>query len=72
MPTLKSAQDGTYPLHDEVFFYVNREPGKPVDPKVREFIRYVLSREGQGEVARDGKYLPLPAAVAREQLKKLE
>lgn len=72
MPTLRSAQDGTYPLHDEVFFYVNREPGKPVDPKVKEFIRYVLSREGQAAVVRDGKYLPLPAAVARKQLEKLE
>jgi len=70
--TLDSARDGTYPLHDEVYFYVNRAPGQPVDPKVREFIRYVLSQEGQREVMRDGKYLPLPAAVVREQLKKLE
>ena len=70
--TLDTARDGTYPLHDEVYFYINREPGKSVDPKVKEFIRYVLSREGQTEVMRDGKYLPMPAAVVRAQLQKLE
>lgn len=70
-PGLEAARDGTYPLHDEVYFYVNRAPGKPMDPKEREFIRYVLSQEGQRQVVRDGKYLPLPAGVVREQLKKL-
>jgi len=69
---LQTCQDGSYPLHDQVYFYVNREPGKPIDPKVREFIRYVLSREGQQEVQRDGKYLPLPEAVVLDQLKKLD
>jgi len=55
-----------------VFFFVNRDPDKPVDPKVKEFIRYVLSRQGQQQVMRDGKYLPLTAAAVREQLQKLE
>ena len=47
-------------------------PGRPLDPKVREFMRYVLSREGQDAVQRDAKYLPLPAHVVREQLRKLD
>ena len=72
MPTLDTCRDGTYPLHDEVYFYLNRVPGAPIDPKVKEFLRYVLSKEGQTEVARDGKYLPLPAAVVAEELKKLD
>jgi len=42
-----------------------------MDPNVKEFLLYVLSQEGQSEVMRDGKYLPLTAAVVREQLKKL-
>jgi phosphate transport system substrate-binding protein len=71
-PDLDSCRAGTYPLHDEVYFYVNQNPGAPIDPKVREFMRYVLSREGQAAVARDGKYLPLPAAVLQEQLKKID
>ena len=57
---------------DEVYFYINREPGKPVDPKVKEFLRFLLSRQGQEAVVRDGKLLPLPAATVREQLQKLE
>jgi len=35
-------------------------------------LRYVLSREGQDAVQKDGKYLPLPARLAAEQLKKLD
>jgi phosphate transport system substrate-binding protein len=69
---MANIQNRTYPLADAVYFYLNRKPGTPVDPKVREFLRYVLSREGQEEVERDGKYLPLTAAVVREQLRKLE
>ena len=47
-------------------------PGKPLDPKIKEYLRYILSREGQDAVQRDGKYLPLTAQVVREQLKKLD
>ncbi|TMA20960.1 MAG: phosphate ABC transporter substrate-binding protein, partial [Deltaproteobacteria bacterium] len=43
-----------------------------LEPNVKEFLRYVLSQEGQAEVQRDGKYLPLTAAIVREQLKKLD
>ena len=70
-PTIEHVQDRTYLLHSNNYFYVNREPGKPVDPKVREFIRYILSRQGQEAVVRDGKLLPLPADAVREQLAKL-
>ena len=69
--TIDNVQNRTYPLAFEMFFYVNRKPGTPLDPKVKEFLRYVLSREGQEAVQRDGKYLPLTPAVVREQLQKL-
>jgi len=39
---------------------------------VKEYLRYVLSREGQDAVQKDGKYLPLPARIVAEQLKRLE
>lgn len=70
--SLDNVRNRTYPLYADVFFFINREPGKPVDPKVKEFIRYVLSRQGQRQVMRDGKYLPLTAGVVQEQLRKLE
>jgi len=39
---------------------------------VREFLRYVLSRQGQEAVERDGKYLPLTADVAQQQWRKVK
>jgi phosphate transport system substrate-binding protein len=71
-PTLKTVQDRTYPLSREVYYYAPRLPGKTIDPLVKEFLRYVVSREGQEAVQRDGKYLPMTPALAREQLKKLD
>jgi phosphate transport system substrate-binding protein len=70
--TIENVQNRSYPLASEEYFYVNRKPGQPLDPKIKEYLRYVLSREGQQEVNRDGKFLPLTAAVARAQLEKLE
>ena len=70
--TLRTVQNRTYPLDDEVYFYLDRDPAKPTDPKVREFMRYLLSREGQEAVQRDGKYLPLTAEVVQAQLAKLQ
>ncbi len=69
--TLENVQARTYPLFNEQYFYVSVKPGTEMDPKVKEFLRYVLSQEGQAEIVRDGKYLPLTAEVVREQLKKL-
>jgi phosphate transport system substrate-binding protein len=43
-----------------------------MNPAVVEFLRFVLSQEGQMQVMRDGKYLPLTAEVVNAQLKKLE
>jgi phosphate transport system substrate-binding protein len=70
--TLENVRNRSYPLVLDVFFYLNREPGKPVEPKLKEFLRYTLSREGQDAIQRDGKYVPLTAEVAKEQLRKLE
>ncbi|MDB6114336.1 MAG: phosphate transporter periplasmic phosphate-binding protein [Lacunisphaera sp.] len=62
----------TYPLIRDAYFYVNKAPGQPLDPKVREFMRFVLSREGQEIIARVGYYYPLKAEYLKEQLKKLD
>jgi phosphate transport system substrate-binding protein len=69
---LENVRNRSYPLADEVYFYFDHAPGKPVDPKVKEFVRYVLSREGQDAVQRDAKYLPLTAEIVKAQLRKLE
>jgi phosphate transport system substrate-binding protein len=61
-----------YPLIRDAYFYVNKPPGQALDPKVREFMRFVLSREGQEIIARVGFYSPLDADYLKAQLKKLE
>ena len=70
--TIETVQNRTYPLYNQAYFYTSVKPGTKMNPMVKEFLRYVLSREGQEQVERDGKYLPLTADVVREQLKKLE
>ncbi|MDB6165304.1 MAG: pstS [Lacunisphaera sp.] len=71
-PTLENVVSHRYPLGRFIYIYVNRPPGKPLDPNVREFLRLVLSREGQEIVARQGLYLPLNAAIVAEERAKLE
>ncbi|MFQ5718999.1 MAG: PstS family phosphate ABC transporter substrate-binding protein [Acidobacteriota bacterium] len=56
-----------YPLARFLQFYINDRPGSDLDPLRREFIRLVLSKEGQEVVIKDG-YLPVSAAIARRQL----
>jgi len=70
--TLDNVQNRSYPLLRDVYYYVRRERGNPIEPKLREFLRYILSREGQQALQEDGKYLPLTAQMAREQLRKLD
>lgn len=70
--TMDNVRERTYPMYADIFFWINRDPKKPVDPKVREFLRFLLSRDGQELVMKDGKYLPLTAAVIREERKKLD
>ena len=68
----KSAADRSYPLSRVVIVAVDHAPGKPLDPRVHEFLRYVLSAEGQADVARDGAYVPLLPHDVRAQRKRLD
>ena len=61
---------GKYPLSRFLYIYVNKAPGKPLDPVVREFLKLVLSHEGQDVVVKDG-YYPLSAKIVQEELAKL-
>lgn len=66
--TPENAYSGDYPLARFLYIYVNQKPGEELDPLRREFLRYVLSRQGQEDVIKDG-YYPMPAAMATEALK---
>jgi phosphate transport system substrate-binding protein len=66
-----NAYAGTYPLSRFLFVYVNKAPGKPLEPLTREFAKLILSKEGQEVVIKDG-YFPIPATIAREELAKIQ
>ncbi|MGH9884312.1 MAG: PstS family phosphate ABC transporter substrate-binding protein [bacterium] len=61
---------GKYPLARFLYIYVNRAPGKPFDPLTGQFLHFVLSREGQEIVLKDG-YLPLKTGMIDQELAKL-
>jgi phosphate transport system substrate-binding protein len=61
-----------YPLTRIIPAEIDRKPGQPVDPKVREFLRYLLSRDGQEAIVRNGKYLPMDPGIARQMLTRLQ
>ncbi len=71
-PSRQSFQDRSYPLVRNIYMYLNRKPGSALDPKLREFLRYILSREGQSVIVSNGSYLPLPPDVAQVQRAKLD
>jgi phosphate transport system substrate-binding protein len=62
---------GKYPLARYLYLYVNKAPGKPLDPLVREFLKLVLSKPGQEVVIKDG-YLPLTADLVNKERAKLD
>src|SRR5499426_747518 len=65
-----NAYAGSYPLARFLYVYVNKAPGKTLDPLTREFVKLVLSKEGQEAVIKDG-YFPVTAGIAKEELNKV-
>jgi len=65
-----NAINGSYPLARFLYIYVNKEPGKGLDPLISQFFTLVLSKQGQEVVVKDG-YIPLPSAVSARELEKL-
>jgi phosphate transport system substrate-binding protein len=69
--TPDNAINGSYPLARFLYIYVNKSPGKVLDPITSQFLTMVLSRPGQEVVVKDG-YIPLPAKVAARELEKIQ
>jgi phosphate transport system substrate-binding protein len=68
--TPKNALNGTYPLARFLYVYVNKDPKKPLQPLQAEFLKLVLSKQGQEVVEKDG-YIPLPASEIKKVRAKL-
>jgi phosphate transport system substrate-binding protein len=71
-PSAQSFFDGRYPMRNGAYLYLNRAPGQPLPAKEQEFVRFVLSREGQQIVADSRIFIPLSAEEASAELRKLE
>jgi phosphate transport system substrate-binding protein len=66
-----NAYSGAYPMARFLFVYINKAPGKALDPLTREFVKVIVSRDGQEGVIKDG-YFPIPASIAKEELSKIQ
>ena len=69
--TYENALNGKYPLARSLYIYFNRNPKGGPDPLVSQFLTFVLSKEGQEIVVKDG-YYPLPVKMAGDQIKTLK
>jgi phosphate transport system substrate-binding protein len=68
--TSENAINGSYPLARFLYIYINKEPGKELNPITAQFLTMVLARQGQQVVVKDG-YIPLSASVAARELAKI-
>jgi phosphate transport system substrate-binding protein len=68
--TYANVQSSKYPLSRFLYLYVNKAPGKALDPLAAEFVKLIFSKEGQEGVVKDG-YMPLPAKLAQAELAKV-
>ena len=66
----ENAANGSYPLARFLHIYVNKAPNKALDKLTTEYMKFILSAEGQRVVVKAG-FDPLDANTAAEQLKKL-
>ena len=69
--TADNAYSGSYPLARFLYVYINKAPGKPLEPVTREFVKLMVSKDGQEAVVKDG-YFPIPASIAKEELNKVQ
>jgi len=65
-----NALAGKFPLARYLYVYVNKAPNKPLSPLEAEFVKLVLSKQGQEVVVKDG-YIPVPKRVADKVIKEL-
>jgi phosphate transport system substrate-binding protein len=71
-PTIENVYTHKYPLSRFVYIYLNRKPGTAIPAKTKEFLKLVLSQQGQKVVAEEGVFMPLMPDVVQEELAKLQ
>lgn len=69
-PSPSTVLDGSYPLSRVLYVYANKAPGKPLDPSVAAFLRFILSKEGQKQVQANG-LVALPEDLVAMNLRRI-
>jgi phosphate transport system substrate-binding protein len=72
LPTVRTLISQQYPLTRIIPAIVDVPPGQPVQPAIQEFLRFILSRQGQRALIEESGYLPLGEKYRREQLHELD
>lgn len=70
-PTAENAYAGKYPLSRFLYLAINFDSRTPLDPHRAEFIKYVLSRQGQQRV-REAGFLPINSRIASRALRRID
>lgn len=71
-PSQKNLISQDYPLVRIIPAIIDREPDKPIKPAVREFLDFILSREGQKLLVSKSGYLPLGREVLLAEREKIK
>lgn len=71
-PTRENVYSHEYPLARYTYLYLNRKPGTPIPPYIKEFLKMALSKQGQEVIAQEGIHMPLHPDIIKEELAKLE
>lgn len=62
---------GEYPLTRVLRLYVNKKPGEDLPAHLDDFLRFILSQQGQ-KLAHETGYIPLTTKMTQNERKKLE
>lgn len=68
--SFESAYTRKYPLARGLYVYVLKDPKSPLDTLSGEFVKYVLSRDGQAQ-AKKGGYYPITRNIREHELTRL-
>lgn len=66
-PSLENCLSGAYPITRLLYIYLNKDSRKGIDSLTREFLKFVLSPDGQ-KLVQEAGYYPLPGHVAERHL----
>jgi phosphate transport system substrate-binding protein len=69
--SIETVRNESYPFARFLYLVINKKPGEPLPTLEREFLRFILSKEGQAQVIRDG-YFPIREDVLLRQRRLLE